>query len=165
MKSAKLALISICFAVLTIGAAVADEVSAEKRAVIEQLLEVTSALAIGKQLVDVMTTHFAQIIRQHNPNVPQYVIDAIPEEVNAALTESLPMFKEMIIPIYDKYFTLEELQGLGAFYTTPLGKKTIAVMPSLMQESLRMGMRFGEAMAPRIDQRIRARFKKEDIKI
>lgn len=165
MRRAKLALLGIACAVLAAGGARAAEVSAEKRAVIEQLMEITGALALGKQLVDAMTKHFAQTIRQQNPNAPQYVIDAIPEEVNAVLTESLPAFKEMVIPIYDKYFTLEELQGLEAFYATPLGKKTITVMPSLLQDSMHMGMRFGEAMVPRIDERLRTRFKKEDIKI
>jgi len=164
MKSARVALLCLCLPVLTVGSAVAGEVSAEKRAVIEQLMDDTGALAMGQQLADVMIAQFARTIRQRNPKVPQYVIDAIPEEVNAVMTESLPMFKEMVIPLYDKYFTLEDLQGLRAFYGTPLGKKTIAVMPGLMQESLRMGMQFGESMAPRIDQRIRSRFKKEDIK-
>src|SRR4051812_7850401 len=31
----------------------------------------------------------------------------------------------MIIPIYDKHFTEEDINGLVAFYESPLGKKTI----------------------------------------
>lgn len=165
MKSAKLVLLGIFCTFLAAGAARAAEVPAEKRAAIEHLLELTGARAMATQLVDAMTRHFAQTIRQQNPNVPQYVIDAIPEEVSAVFTEGLPALTEMLIPIYDKYFTLEELQGLSDFYGTPLGKKTITVMPSLMQESVRIGIRFGEAMGPRIDERLRARFKKENIKI
>ena len=104
-------------------------------------------------------------MRKQNPTVPQYVIDAIPEEVNAVMTEALPALKEMMIPLYDKYFTLEELRGLSGFYASPLGRKAISVMPALMQEGMRLGMRWGEAMGPRISERMRARFKNENIRI
>jgi len=33
--------------------------------------------------------------------------------------------------LYDKYFTNEEIKGLIAFYESPIGKKTIQVLPAL----------------------------------
>jgi hypothetical protein len=163
MRIARTLLMCACLA--GAGHATAQPVAPEKRAEIEHLLEVTGALAIGQQMSKVMVTHFAQLIRRENPNVPQHVIDAIPEEVGAVMTEGLPVFKEMIIPLYDKYFTLDDLRGLSAFYASPLGKKAITVMPALMQEGMQVGMRWGEAMGPRIGERMRARFKNENIKI
>jgi hypothetical protein len=145
--------------------ATAQEVSREKRAAIEHLMQVTNALALGQQLSGVFVSQLAPLVRSQNPGVPQHVIDAIPEEVNAVLAESLPAFKELVVVLYDKYFTLDELQGLGAFYSTPLGRKTIAVMPTVMEESVRTGMQWGRALGPRIAERIRARFKSENIKI
>jgi hypothetical protein len=38
-------------------------------------------------------------------------------------------------PLYDKYFSEEELREMLAFYSTPVGRKNIEVMPSLMQEA------------------------------
>ncbi|NRB08638.1 MAG: DUF2059 domain-containing protein [Richelia sp.] len=38
--------------------------------------------------------------------------------------------------LYSKDFTNEEIKGLIAFYETPLGRKTISVMPKLLQESI-----------------------------
>jgi uncharacterized protein len=155
----------LCFLATAAGSALAADVPADKRAEIERLLETTGALAMGQQVANFFIAHFAQTIRQHNPNVPQRVIDALPEEVNAAIKEGLPDFKELIIPVYDKYFTLDELRGLNAFYATPVGRKTVSVMPTLLGDSMKLGAQWGQAMEPRINERIRARFKKDNIKM
>jgi uncharacterized protein len=165
MRILRLVATCVCVLAMSIGNAPAADVSSEKRAEIERLLETTGALAMGQQVSNFFITHMAQAIKKQNPNVPQHVIDALPEEVNAVVRESLPFFKEMLIPLYDKYFSLDELRGLNAFYATPVGKKAISVMPALLQESMTLGSQWGQAMEPRINQRIRARFKKENIKL
>ena len=38
-------------------------------------------------------------------------------------------------PLYDKYFSEEELRQMVAFYRTPVGRKSIEVMAPLMQEA------------------------------
>jgi hypothetical protein len=38
-------------------------------------------------------------------------------------------------PLYDKYFSADELEKMVVFYRTPVGRKAIEVMPSLMQEA------------------------------
>jgi hypothetical protein len=38
-------------------------------------------------------------------------------------------------PLYEKYFDVGDLEEMVAFYRTPVGRKTIEVMPSLMQEA------------------------------
>jgi uncharacterized protein len=162
----KLATALFLVASLTCGqGASAQAVSADKRAEIERLIEVTGVMAITQQLSNVFITNITQIVKKQNPNVPQQVLNATREEVNAVFAEQLPIFKEMCVVLYDKYFTLDEVRGLTQFYETPLGKKTISVMPALTQESLTLGMRWGQAMEPVIDQRIRARFKKENIQL
>jgi hypothetical protein len=165
MKIVRLVSTCTCILAMGIGIATAGEVSKEKRAEIERLLETTGALAMGQQVSSFFIAHMAQAIKKQNPNVPQHVIDALPEEVNAVVREGLPFFKEMLVPLYDKHFSLDELRGLNAFYATPVGRKAISVMPALLQESMALGSQWGQAMEPRINQRIRARFKKENIKL
>ena len=64
--------------------------------------------------------------------------DAFAERFRGLFIERLN-FSEIIetvyLPIYDKYFSEEELREMLAFYRTPLGRKSIEVMPSLMQEA------------------------------
>jgi uncharacterized protein len=54
---------------------------------------------------------------------------------------------ELAVPIYDKYFSLEEVQGLIHFYETPLGQKSISVLPQLTAELMEEGRQWGEDAA------------------
>jgi hypothetical protein len=54
---------------------------------------------------------------------------------------------ELAVPIYDKYFSLEEVQGLIHFYETPLGQKSISVLPQLTAELMEEGRQLGEDAA------------------
>jgi hypothetical protein len=64
--------------------------------------------------------------------------DAFAERFRALFAERLnfsTIIDSVYLPLYDKYFSEEELRQMVAFYRTPVGRKTIAVMPSLMQEA------------------------------
>jgi hypothetical protein len=50
----------------------------------------------------------------------------------------------MAVPVYDKYFSDEEIQGLAQFYGTPLGHKTLQVLPKLMSELQSQGQEWGQ---------------------
>lgn len=56
----------------------------------------------------------------------------------------------LIVPIYAKHFTQEEIQGLIAFYDTPLGKKMITKMPIIQQESMKAGQKWGEDLSKKV---------------
>jgi hypothetical protein len=53
---------------------------------------------------------------------------------------------DLIVPVYDKYLSDEEIKGLIQFYQTPLGQKTLRVMPQLMAESQEAGRKWGEGL-------------------
>ena len=59
----------------------------------------------------------------------------------------IPQMMDMAVPVYAKYFTKAEIDGLTAFYETPLGKKASAVMPQalleIQTESVKMGEKLG----------------------
>lgn len=57
------------------------------------------------------------------------------------------VMEQIFIPVYDHNFTEQEIRDLVAFYKSPTGKKSIEVMPDIMNETMRKGM---EIMAPRI---------------
>jgi uncharacterized protein len=54
---------------------------------------------------------------------------------------------DLALPIYDKYFTQEEVKGLIRFYETPLGQKSISVLPQLTAELMEEGRQVGEDAA------------------
>lgn len=56
------------------------------------------------------------------------------------------MEKEMV-PLYARHFTVDELKQMAAFYRTPVGAKTLKVIPQIMQEAMSIGQRIA---GPRI---------------
>jgi hypothetical protein len=56
-------------------------------------------------------------------------------------------FENMILPIYDKYYSESDIDQLIVFYNSPIGKKMISTMPQVMQESMTAGQKLGKEIA------------------
>ena len=142
---------------------VADELSPQKRADIERLLEMTGATKIGRQMAALSAAHMTQSLRQRHPEIPPKAFDFLPEEVGTVFEAHIGAFVAAIIPVYHRYFTADEIKGMIAFYSSDLGKKAIGAMPGLMSESMAIGQQWGQSLGPEIAERVRARLKKEGI--
>ena len=141
----------------------AEELTPQKRADIERLLEMTGATRVGKQMAALSASHMVQSLKLSHPGIPQKALDMLPEEVGAVFDAHIPVFVAQIIPVYHRYFTAEEVKGMIAFYSTDLGRKAISAMPGLMTESMMIGQKWGEGLSPELAERVRARLKKEGI--
>ncbi len=54
---------------------------------------------------------------------------------------------ERVVPIYDKYLTAEDLQGLLEYYRSPLGQRMLKVLPEVTRESQAAGFALGQKAA------------------
>ncbi len=63
---------------------------------------------------------------------------------------------ELIVPIYAKHFTHDEIKQLLAFYQTPLGQKMIANQPAIMQESMEAGQEWGGQLGRQVAKELEA---------
>jgi hypothetical protein len=138
-----------------------DDLTPEKRADIERLLEMTGALAIGQQMSSAVVEQMIGFLRKARPDIPERVLEVLPAEVDAVISENVGAIKDLTIPLYHKYFTGEEIKGMIQFYSTPLGRKTVQTMPQLMNESFEVGQQWGKSLGPAIQARVQARLKKE----
>lgn len=114
----------------------------EKEKDIRALLIETGSLKIGIQVASELFASYEQAF----PNVPKEYWDRVIQMLNEE------EFLSLIIPIYDKYYTHEEIRELIAFYKTPVGKKTIEILPALTQESMLVGQAWGTKISERIYQ-------------
>jgi hypothetical protein len=132
------------------------EVPKTKRRLIRELLEMSGS----DQLAGQMSLAILADIQETYPQMMEFVIsehaelDDIEKTRLAAELESFDDFavkfrarfdermkiSEVVdavyIPLYDEYFTKEDLEQMVAFYSTPVGQKAISRMPVLMQEAL-----------------------------
>ena len=148
---------------ISAASASADDLTDAKRADIEKLIEMTGALAVGEQMSNSFVTQMTQTIKTIRPDLSPELFDILGEEVNSAIKEDLPKFLATIIPVYHKFFSHQDIKEIVLFYQTPLGRKTIRVMPLLMQECMFLGQQWGQTLGPEIQKRVIERFKKEGV--
>jgi hypothetical protein len=103
---------------------------------IKALLEMTGSGKLGVQVMENMVITF----KKSAPKVPNDFWDEFMKDVKP---ETLI---ELIIPIYAKYYTDEDVIQLIDFYRTPLGKKVIEKMPLISQESYTIGAEWGKKL-------------------
>lgn len=107
---------------------------------IRRLLEASGAAAAGKQVMDQMMDMFSQ----SNPAVPPEFWTGLQEEID------MDEFVNMLIPVYEKHLSHEDIKGLIAFYESPLGRKMVATQPALMEDSMVLGQQWGADLARRV---------------
>ncbi len=140
-----------------------SEVSEGLETALSQLLVESGALAMGEQMSELFVSQMAQGLRQSHPDLPPAAFEVIREETIAVINEELDRgsFQAMLIPIYAQFYTLEEVQELLAFYRSPIGRKTVEVLPALGRDSAQAGERWGMLVAPTIGARITRRLQEE----
>ena len=107
---------------------------------IKRLLEITGSGKLGVHVGQTMISSF----KQSYPNVPEEFWNNFLKELNS------DVLINMIIPIYDKYYSESEIRELTEFYQSALGKKVIATMPQIMQESMQAGQSWGRAIGEKV---------------
>lgn len=161
----KKSLLSLALLLALSTPALTAEVDPAKAKQIQQLMELTGAQNLGQQFGKIMTAQIYQVLRAAKPETPERAFLVIEEETNNLMDQESPALLASLVPIYDQHFSEAELKKLVAFYQTDLGKKTIAVMPMVMKESVAAGQAWGQAMAPKLMERLEERFKKEKIEL
>lgn len=114
---------------------------------IKLLMETTGSGKLGVQMMDQMLS----ALKEQYPTVDKSFWDEFLKESKA---EDII---ELIIPVYDKYFTEADIDAMLVFYNTPVGKKTIATMPFIMKESMEIGEVWGTGIAEKVLAKLKAK--------
>ncbi|WDE07846.1 DUF2059 domain-containing protein [Thalassomonas viridans] len=161
-------LISAFTLIFSFNTYAANDTDAEKKKLIEVLLEQTgqSAITIGKQFSDAFIQQMTMVLKQSQQDIDPKAFDILEEEIKLIIDEEIVQngaFKELMFPIYSKHFTAAELKKMIELNNTEFGKKMIKVMPMITQEGMMAGQQLGQLIGPKIQARVAARFQKEGI--
>ena len=116
-----------------------------KRADIRKLIELTGAANVSAEVMQ----QIIHPLRDGFPDVPAEFWDNFTKEVRS------DELIDLIVPIYDKYYTREEIHDLMAFYQSPVGQKTVKILPKLSAEAISAGQEWGRAVADRAMRRLK----------
>lgn len=117
-----------------------------KEADIRRLLEVAGTKSLMSGLLNNMEQNMRPMLANSLPagDYRAKLIDLFLEKFMSRANEEFPKLVEAVIPIYDKYLSDEDIKGLIQYYQTPLGKKTLSVLPMIFAEMQSQGQKLGE---------------------
>jgi hypothetical protein len=135
---------------LALADAPPKKIDSAKAADIRHLLVMTGSGAIGAQVL----TQVLGSMKQAMPNVPEkfwtdFQAQVKPDELI-----------EMIVPVYDKNLSHEDVKTLIQFYDSPTGKRFVAALPAITAESMQVGGEWGRALGQRVVQQLQDQKKK-----
>jgi hypothetical protein len=81
---------------------------------INKLLEITNTKSQAAQMLDLMIPSYMAML----PDVPQSFWNMFKTKLD------VNSFVNLIIPLYDKHFTHDDIKKLIQFYESPIGEKT-----------------------------------------
>lgn len=113
---------------------------------IRKLLIMTGSAQLGTQVMGQLMGSMKKAM----PNVPERFWNDFQKEVR---TDELI---DLIIPVYDRNLTADDIKALIKFYETPAGKKFVSVLPQITQESMTAGEGWGRGLAQKVIDRLKA---------
>lgn len=122
----------------------ASKLDPAKEADIRQLMDVTGGKAMVQQVMDEMEKNMKPLMVNSLPSgdYRDKLIDQFFMKFHSKA--DIQQLLDMAVPIYDKYLSDEEIKGLISFYKTPLGQKTLRVLPKLMGEMQTQSINWGQ---------------------
>ena len=122
---------------------------------IKQLIMMTGS---PQMALDLMKQQMA-VIKKSLP-LPPKAQDDFADQFVAAV--KLDEFVDLLIPVYSRHLSEEEVDGLLAFNRTPLGQKILKTLPVIMAECGDAGQKWGSELGLRIGRDIIERVKRGD---
>nr|WP_276322562.1 DUF2059 domain-containing protein [Dyella soli] len=122
-------------AALALAMGAGQSLAASAPASEQQVRQLMEVVGVGKMLSQ-MNTQAVGMMQQSLPCVPG---DYWQNYVDANGTQQ---FIGRLVPVYQRHFSSDELEGLLKFYRSPLGQKVINEMPTTMAEASQAGQQW-----------------------
>ena|SRR5215469_2570864 len=121
---------------------VKDELA--KKADIRHLLEITGAANLASQSMDEMEKTMRPLITGALPpgEYRDKLVDLFFEKFRSKRDPD--QLLALIVPIYGKYFSDDDIKQLIRMYETPIGQKMLSLLPKVVAESQVTGKAWGE---------------------
>jgi uncharacterized protein len=138
-------LATLAVLILVSTSAFAADIPPKKKQAIRTLLELTGMVKVANQMIGQMFEQFAK----GAPSVPPEAWQRLQKRMKA---DELIV---LIMPVYDKYYTQEDLDGMIAFYRTPVGQNVTRTLPDVSREGFNIGQEWGRRKGEEVVRELR----------
>ena len=132
---------------------------------VAKLLEMTGTSQMAAQAASMVAGQILDGLRSNvsiSPRAIDVAKEVLDEEFKATMSAPDGLMTALG-DVYARHFTIDDIKGLVAFYSSDLGKKIISALPKLMQESMQVAQEWTAREMPRIQRAIEDRLKKEGL--
>jgi uncharacterized protein len=126
--------------------AAAQAPSPEALAAARELVAASHAADNFKTLLPLLMQQLKPAIVQGRAEVARDY-DAVMPQLIEGMSARTDAFVEGIATIYARTFTVDEMRQVTAFYLGPVGQRLVEKLPTIAQESMAMGQKFGQEIA------------------
>jgi hypothetical protein len=128
------------------------------------LIEKTGAGALSQQVFTAGLQRQKAALESANPG-KSAAINEVVALMQAEFAKQLPVLVEAFAKIYTLHFTVDELRELNAFYDSPVGKKAIKELPTIVAEGMAIGQAVGKRIAAEVVEKLRPELEKRNLKL
>ena len=140
--------IAFLFSMFFIASNLFAQDSTSYKKALTEMMAVSGAKATYNSVINQMVANF----KEDKPEIPVEVWD----KFGVAFTEKATSdIVDLILPIYQKHLTEEDLKNLTIFYKSPTGSKMARETPFIMQESMQAGRVWGTKIAQEFIQKLK----------
>ena len=97
---------------------------------------------------------------QQNPDLQKPLVEVM-QALQPEMMKKQAEVTDMMATAYASHFTEAELKEILAFYNTPTGKKMVAELPKVLQQSLAGAREWGTKLSDQVAARVREEMKKK----
>jgi len=131
----------------TAPAAQAAPAAPALHAKVKKLLQLTGASSIGLQMIDGMMHNFKEGL----PGVPDDFWTSFRAKIKG------DDLVDMVVPVYEKHLTEEDVDGLIAFFSSPTGRRFVEKQPLILADTMKLGEAWGAKLAEEVLTELRAK--------
>ena len=123
-----------------------SKIDPAKAADIRKLLDLNGSKSVMLETMKSMMNGMKPLMTQALPagEYREQLIDLFVQKFQGKI--NVDAFVEMAVPIFDKYFSAEEIKGMIAFYESPVGRKMASVLPAVSTELREIGEKWGRQL-------------------
>ena len=145
--------------------ALAKEPSPEALKEANKLFDLTFSGAFFENLTAQIWNSVEKDLKQKNPSISDDVLSTFKSELMTIQQEQMVEVLKEAPRIYARHFSAEELKQLYDFQASPIGKKSLKVMPQIMGELMPLILKHAQQAGPRVMQKLQEKIKQKGYKI
>jgi len=154
-RAGALALLLVGYA----GAANAQQPTAAQIQTSREIVVASGASRSFEPIVPGILQQAIALFVQQNPDLQKQLAESA-QTIKPEFDKRIPELIDIIARVYAGRFSEAELKEILTFYNSPVGKKYVATLPGVLDESFRLAQAWGNRLSEEIVTRMRAEMKR-----